>query len=682
MNTRRALRILIAPAVAVAAAALVAAPAAATTIVPLSDAALVAQSPLVVVGRVEGTLPASHPGPYTDWLVTVQRVLKGEISDGAIVVRVLGGETADGDRLTIYGAPRFEEREKALLFLAPRRDGTWGVAQFLQGAFHAVRAGARTVAVRDLSEVNVVPNRRSARRNRTAPPRLRDFGAFADWIEDRAAGRPPAREYFFRPSPSQMSAIIGRFTLFEHEGKNLRWFEFDSGGSVTWRAHQSGQPGLASGGFPEFQRSLGAWNAEGTTPVQLVYGGTTTVSAGFQSFDRHNVLLFNDPNQDIEGTFDCDQGGTLAIGGPWSDSSVTGRFNGRVHIKILAADVVMNDGIECSIGRSRNGSKFMEEVYAHEVGHTLGLGHSSENAAEANRVLRDALMFFRAHDDGRGARLNSDDVAGLQALYKRAGGGGGGGGGNGACPAGALCFLANRFEATLTWENQFNPGETGVGKPIQYSEFAGFFHFSDDPRNIELVVKVVDYGGRILVFYSELTKIQFRLRVTDKSTGQTKEYTNTAGDCGAIDTDFVQPGTQNLTTGGPASVIRDLGVTEPPGRACAPASDTLCLIGNRFKVRLPVWTSQFDGSTGRGITRPLNDLAGAFHFSPDPRNLEIFFKMNEFPDRFLVFFGSLSVFDYTLHLTDTETGRTIEFRNPTGRYCGGFVNDLLAGPPF
>lgn len=354
---------------AVAFLALCALPARATTIVPIADALLVQQAPVIVVGRVQGTLPNTTSRPETDWLVTVERVLKGEVTEGAIVVRVLGGTTAEGDRLTIYGAPRFGRDEQVILFVAPRPDGTWAIVQYLQGAFHAVPAGNRLAAVRDLTEVQVVTGRRRS----GGTPALRDFDAFRNWIEDRAAGQDPPADYRFRPTRQQMKKIVAGFTLFESDGLNLRWFEFDGGGSVTWKAYQSGQPGLAGGGFVEFQRGLAAWNNESTTPIRLVYGGTSTATAGFQRFDRNNVLLFNDPNQDIEGTFDCAQGGTLAIGGPWSDSSVTGRFNRQTFVKIQGADIVMNDGIECSFPRSPNASKYMEEVYAHELGHTLGL---------------------------------------------------------------------------------------------------------------------------------------------------------------------------------------------------------------------------------------------------------------------------------------------------------------------
>src|SRR3990167_391030 len=97
----------------------------------------------------------------------------------------------------------------------------------------------------------------------------------------------------------------------------MRWFEFDTNKSVTFRAFQSGQAGVSGGGFSQFQTALNAWNNEPQTPIRYSYGGTTSASAGFSSFDGVNAILFGDLNQDIEGTYDCSGGGVLAIGGPW-----------------------------------------------------------------------------------------------------------------------------------------------------------------------------------------------------------------------------------------------------------------------------------------------------------------------------------------------------------------------------
>ena len=50
------------------------------------------------------------------------------------------------------------------------------------------------------------------------------------------------------------------------------------------------------------------------------------------------------------------------------------------------------------------------EALTHEIGHTIGLAHSSENPSEPNPILKQAVMYFEVHADGRGATLNSFDV--------------------------------------------------------------------------------------------------------------------------------------------------------------------------------------------------------------------------------------------------------------------------------
>ena len=82
-----------------------------------------------------------------------------------------------------------------------------------------------------------------------------------------------------------------------------------------------------------------------------------------------------------------------------------------------------NTGLDCLSGGlpwiSQN--RRAEEIFAHELGHALGLGHSCGDAdsppCASNPVFNDALMRAFVHGDNRGAALNSDDRAGILFLY-------------------------------------------------------------------------------------------------------------------------------------------------------------------------------------------------------------------------------------------------------------------------
>jgi len=628
----------------------------ATLIVPMRDAALTDEAELVVVATVDAILPRVADQPATDYLFRIERVLKGEVAGSDIVVRVPGGRNPEGLELKLFGAPEFAAGERALLFLgAERTDGSRRVVQFLQGAFHERRVAERSVALRDLSQVAVLRKPKEGQR----VPRVRDFDRFADWVADRADGIRRGRDYLFRPVPGTLNSVTEEFTYFEENGRNYRWFEFDSGGSVTWKAHEAGQEGLSGGGFDDFQRALVAWNNEAQTPIRLVYGGTSSATAGFQRFDNQNVILWNDPNGDIEGSFDCSEGGTLAVGGPWSDADVTGKFNGKTYIRIQGGDIVMNDGIACRLSRSPDAHLMMEEISAHEVGHTLGLGHSSEDEAETNQTLRQALMYFRAHDDRRGARLESDDLVGIRGLYAKASSGGGG---SGSCPGGTLCLLKGRFRVSVTWHNQYS-GDSGTAGAIADTDLAGFFYFTDK-NNIELIVKILDFGTEIKVFYSQLTDLEFEMTVVDTSSGVTKTYSNTPGNCGDIDhAAFAVV----VPTHGPFVTGESAVATEAAG-TCRADADTLCLLNDRFSLEV-AWRNQYSGDSGTGSARKLSNLTGAFWFN-DPANLEILIKTLDFGDKILVIYGSLSDFEYSIRVKDTATGTEHVYLNAPGNFCG------------
>ncbi|PWU20325.1 MAG: hypothetical protein C5B50_04200 [Verrucomicrobia bacterium] len=59
----------------------------------------------------------------------------------------------------------------------------------------------------------------------------------------------------------------------------------------------------------------------------------------------------------------------------------------------------------------------LAEVLCHEVGHTVGLAHSSNNASETNTFLQQAIMYCAAHGNGRGATLNGWDTNVIRQVH-------------------------------------------------------------------------------------------------------------------------------------------------------------------------------------------------------------------------------------------------------------------------
>jgi hypothetical protein len=653
--------------------------AAATSYVMVSDDDLADQAAVVAEGRIVSVAPSPAGGsPSTDYLLEIDRLLKGYTAGSSIVVRVLGGMPEDGRLgLTIFGAPAYREGDRALLFLTERPDGSYGVLHFLLGAFHEAEVSGRRIVMRDLAdaeEVHRAPGGRIAAAPGVDHPR--DLERFAAWLADRGRGVRRAADYFAQLAPGELQNLRGRFSLFiSKTGLNLRWFVFDQGGSVTFFANQSGQDGLSGGGFAEYQRALANWTGAAGTAIHYVYGGTTGVTTGLMSFDDLNTILFNDPNKEVGSAFSCSTGGVLAISGPWASNSVTGEFKGRTYVAIQGADTITNSGIGCFFQASSCASQEAEELFTHELGHTLGLGHSCGDAASgkscADPVRDDAIMRAFIHRDCRGGRLGSDDLAAVRASY--------------GPPKPSPCrttttslCLGGHYQATLRWFNPFD-GSSGVGRAIPRTGLTGFFSFGD-PSNIELLVKVLDFGDAVKVFYGELTNLEFTLTVTNTRSGDLRTYRNTDGDCGGIDQAAFASGAS--TAGAAPARRRGAGrsfplmpATRAAGGGCRPNRNTLCLLNNRFAVSVD-WSNPGNGTSGAAVAQGLSKLGGTFYFT-DPGNVELMVKLIQFPDRVAVFYGALSDLPYTIHVTDTATGATKTYQSTDGKLCGGLDNSAF-----
>jgi hypothetical protein len=381
--------------------------------VPIADEALADPADAIVIGQVIAHEPM--PGQPLDaqrYRLRVDRVVKGAVGSAEIAVRQPGAFDPDAPgALTVPGAVHLEAGERTLLLLNARADGSYDVAQMALGAFHVrTTVSGEQVLVRDLSESEVAEGvtAKSAQLDR-----LRNLDRFAGWLRARNAGQAPSADYWSDARPSDV--VTPKYALYA--APPPRWFEFDNGGSITIYGGPQGQVGLSGGGYGALQAAINAWDNDSGSNVRYVYGGVTNATGGLSRTDGVNEVLFNDPNGDIAGSYDCNGGGIVAMSS-WR-SGGTRQLNGRTFKTIVEVDTVVQDGAGCVMAENANGP----EVLAHELGHTLGLAHPCGDAGLVscltNALLNDALMRPYIHGDGRGASLRADDLAGIAFLYPK-----------------------------------------------------------------------------------------------------------------------------------------------------------------------------------------------------------------------------------------------------------------------
>jgi len=161
-------------------------------------------------------------------------------------------------------------------------------------------------------------------------------------------------------------------------------------------------------------QALNAWSAvtslkfniEGIGPFAQ---GADTIAAG----DEKLRIQLHDNFNRINTVNVLGIGGrayvTSAIASGWD---LGGNVAGNEFAKTSYGYVVLEAG-----SASMQNVATFAEVLCHEIGHALNMAHSSENPSEPNSVLQQAIMYYQAHGDGRGATLGSYDPPIIRQCY-------------------------------------------------------------------------------------------------------------------------------------------------------------------------------------------------------------------------------------------------------------------------
>jgi hypothetical protein len=376
--------------------------ASATVLVPMSDAELVHSSELVALAEVLGIESVEIAGPRIVTRITlgVEQMIKGHVADHTIVLFEPGGRVGDRE-VRIFAAPEFAVGEQVLVFLRRSGDGTLRTSNLALGKYRVEGAG------RDAGQaVRSVPT-----------AEVRDLDEFLATLGALVAGEPeqspgfPGADTLGEPIPGP---VTERFEFLAPPGAlPARWFRPDRCEPVELRLANSDTSLGTQKTRAIVREAMAAWTNVTTASIVLENAGNTSVAPSVAGgiCDGRSKIQFNDPFDELPSLNPTRCTGVLAVGG-FCATGPTITVGGITFQRIAEGDVTVN----ARVGRCFSRVNVTETV-AHELGHAIGLGHSSEDPSEPNAALREALLYAFAHHDGRGPMLQADDIAGLSTMY-------------------------------------------------------------------------------------------------------------------------------------------------------------------------------------------------------------------------------------------------------------------------